>query len=79
MKNVKSNYGNTLLKTQVDKHEHNKRKSTMGNARKKEVVRILSSALGRPNYDDIVHGVAITMGKNLAQYAEIMRIGKSLK
>lgn len=79
MKNVKSNYGNTLLKTQVDKHEHNKRKSTMGAAKKKEVVRILSGCVGRPNYDDIVHGVAITMGKNLAQYAEIMRIGKSLK
>lgn len=79
MKNVKSNYGNTLLKTQVDKHEHNKRKSTMGAARKKEVVRILSGCVGRKNYDDIVHGVAINMSRNLAQYAEILRIGKSLK
>ena len=78
MKNLKDN-GSGLLKTQIDRKEHTRRKSTMGNARKKEVVRILSSALGRLNYDDIVHGVAITMGKNLAQYAEIMRIGKSLK
>lgn len=78
MKTMRDN-GTGLLKTQIDRNEHNKRKSTMGAARKKEVVRILSAYVGRKNYDDIVHGVAITMSKNLAQYAEILRIGKSLK
>ena len=78
MKNLKDN-GSGLLKTQIDRKEHTRRKSTMGNVRKKEVVRILSSALGRENYDDVVRGIAITMSRNLAEYAEILRIGKSLK
>lgn len=78
MKNLKDN-GSGLLKTQIDRKEHTRRKSTMGAAKKKEIVRILSGCLGRPNYDAIVHGIAVSMGKNLAQYAEILRIGKSLK
>ena len=78
MKTMRDN-GTGLLKTQIDRNEHNKRKSTMGAARKKEVVRILSGCVGRPNYDAIVHGVAVNMSRNLAQYAEILRIGKSLK
>lgn len=78
MKTMRDN-GTGLLKTQIDHNKHNKRKSTMGAARKKEVVRILSTYVGHKNYDDIVHGIACMMGKNLAQYAEILRIGRSLK
>lgn len=79
MKNVKSNYGNTLLKTQVDKHEHAKVKRTMGAAKKAQVVKILASMRGRKNYDQIVRGLAVEMSKNLAEYAEIIRIGKAVK
>lgn len=79
MKNVKSNYGNTLLKTQIDRKEHNARKHTMGARKKEAVVRILSQYRTRPNYAQIAYGIAVEMGKNATEYAEILRIARAIK
>jgi len=79
MKNITSNFGNTLLKTQVNKHEHNARKHTMGARKKEAVIRILSQYRTRPNYAQIAYSIAVEMGKNATEYAEILRIARAIK
>lgn len=78
MKNVRSNYGNTLLRTQFERNEHSKHKRTMNAHKKAQVMRILKSIRGRKDYAQIVPVIARDMSASMAEFAEIIRMGRSV-